>query len=281
MIAYIEILRPANGIMAIAAVVVAAAVAGVSFNPLHAGIILAALATFFQLGAGNVINDYFDRDIDKINKPLRAIPSRRISPANAKIYAGGLFALSLIFAWLINFYAFGFAAFNYLVSYFYSANMKKTWLGHFVVSYLVASPAIFAALITESVPAANLILFGLIFLINTGREIAKGIEDFRGDKKFKAKTLEIDFGKEKAAAVGIAFTLAGILLSPAPIYFGLKFNYIYTIAFADLIFAYCCYLLWKTREETLEIAEKTCAAAQKFYKIGMIVALVAFVVGIL
>ena len=281
MLAYIEILRPLNALMTIVGVVIGAAIAGVPFNPLHLGIIFAALATFLQLGAGNTINDYFDREIDKINKPLRPIPSRRISPANAKIYAGGLFALSLIFAWLINIYAFAFAVFSLIVSYFYSANLKKTWLGHFVVSYLVASPAIFAALITESVPAVNWLLFGLIFLINTGREIAKGIEDFRGDKKFHAHTLEIEAGKEKAAVVGIVFTAAGILLSPLPIYFGLKFNYIYLAALADLVYLYCAFLLFKSRKETLDDAAKTGAQAQKLFKIGMLVSMIAFVAGIL
>ncbi len=281
MFAYIEILRPVNAVMTIVGVVVAAAIAGVPFNPLHLGIIFAALAAFLQLGAGNVINDYFDLEIDKINKPLRPIPSGRISPANAKIYAAFLFAVSLVFAWLINIYAFAFAFFNLIVSYFYSANLKKTWLGHFVVSYLVASPAIFSALITESVPMPNLLLFGLIFLINTGREIAKGIEDFRGDKKFKAHTFEIEVGKEKAAIAGIIFTLAGILLSPLPIYFGIKFNYIYLIALADLIYLYCAFLLFKSRKETLEEAAKTGARAQKFFKIGMAIAMVAFIAGIL
>src|SRR3989338_1279320 len=118
MLAYIEILRPLNALMTIVGVLIGAAIAGVPFNPLHLGLIFAALATFLQLGAGNAINDYFDREIDKINKPLWPIPSGRISPANAKIYAGILFAVSLAFAWLINIYAFVFAAFNFLVSYF-------------------------------------------------------------------------------------------------------------------------------------------------------------------
>ncbi|HLE07470.1 MAG TPA: geranylgeranylglycerol-phosphate geranylgeranyltransferase [archaeon] len=283
MFAYIEILRPVNAVMTVVGVIVAAAIAGVPFNPLHAGIIFAALATFLQLGAGNTINDYFDREIDKTNKPLRPIPSGRISPQNAKIYAGILFAVSLALAWLMNIYAFAFAVFSLIVSYFYSANLKKTWLGHFVVSYLVASPAIFAALITESVPATNLLLFGLIFLINTGREVAKGIEDFKGDKKFHAHTLEIESGIERAAVVGIVFTLAGILLSPLPTVYGMRINtnYIYVIIVADIIFLYCAHLLFKSRKETLDEAAKIGARAQKFFKIGMAMAMVAFVAGIL
>ena len=281
MLAYIEILRPVNAVMAVIGIFIGAAIAGVPFNPMHLGIIFACLATFLQLGAGNAINDYFDREIDKINKPLRPIPSGRISPQNAKIYAGILFAVSLFLANAINFYAFSFAAFSMIVSYIYSAHLKRTSFGHFIVSYLVASPAIFSSMITEKIAAPNLILFGLIFLINTGREIAKGIEDFKGDKKFHAKTFEIEYGIPTAGLVGIVFSIAGILLSPLPIYFGIKFNYIYLAAVADLVYLYCISLLWKSRNETLDDAAKTGAKAQKFFKIGMAVSMVAFVAGII
>lgn len=281
MLAYIEILRPLNGIMAVVAVVVASLIAGAPFNPLHIGIIFAALVVFLQTGAGMAINDYFDREIDRLNKPLRPIPSRRISPANAKIYAGALFALSLAFAWLINVYAFALAAFNVIVLRLYARNLKKTPYGHFVVSYLVAAVYIFASLITEKVSALILILSALAFLANAGREIAKGIEDLKADKKMKAKTFEVEYGKEKAAMVGISLTALAILLSPVPLWFGLKFNYIFVIAVADVIFLYCAYLLYRSRNETLDIAAQTSAGCQKFYKLGMIVALAAFVVGIL
>ena len=281
MLAYIEILRPLNGLMAVLAVIVGAAVAGVPFNPLYLGIIFAAVAVFLQTGAGMVLNDYFDLDIDKINKPLRPIPSKRISPANAKIYAAVLFVASLVFAYLVNFYALGLSLFNIFVTYIYSASLKRTSLGHFAASYLVASIYIFAALIIGNISAAVLLLSALAFFVNFGREVAKGIEDFRGDKKFRAKTFEIEFGIPTAALAGIAFTIVAILLSPLPIYFGLKINYIYFAAAADLIFAYCCFFLWKSREETLEDSAKTGSRAQMFYKIGMVVALVAFAVGIL
>ena len=42
-------------------------------------------------GAGNVINDYYDREIDAINQPSRPIPSGKISPGHARIYAVFLF----------------------------------------------------------------------------------------------------------------------------------------------------------------------------------------------
>ncbi|HUT38983.1 MAG TPA: UbiA family prenyltransferase [Methanoregula sp.] len=37
------------------------------------------LALFFISGSANISNDYFDRDVDRINLPTRPLPSGRIS----------------------------------------------------------------------------------------------------------------------------------------------------------------------------------------------------------
>ena len=61
---YIEIIRPGNAIMS-AIVIILVAIIDRSFN---LPIFLAMLAVFFETAAGNVINDYFDYNIDLINK---------------------------------------------------------------------------------------------------------------------------------------------------------------------------------------------------------------------
>ena len=61
---YVEIIRPGNVIMAIIAVILVAILA----KSVDIPIILAMLAVFFAMSAGNVINDYFDYKIDLINK---------------------------------------------------------------------------------------------------------------------------------------------------------------------------------------------------------------------
>ena len=95
---YVEIIRPGNVIMAIIAVILVAILA----KSVDIPIILAMLAVFFAMSAGNVINDYFDYKIDLINKPQRPIPSGRISLDNAKNYAYLLFILAAIVGFLIS-----------------------------------------------------------------------------------------------------------------------------------------------------------------------------------
>ena len=57
---YIEILRPGNALMGAIAIVLVAIIDRSFTLP----IILAMLAVFFETAAGNVINDYFDYNID-------------------------------------------------------------------------------------------------------------------------------------------------------------------------------------------------------------------------
>ena len=95
---YIEILRPGNALMG-AIVVVLVAIIDRSFT---LPIILAMLAVFFETAAGNVINDYFDYQIDLINKPERPIPSGRISLNAGKNYGYLLFLLGTICGLLIS-----------------------------------------------------------------------------------------------------------------------------------------------------------------------------------
>ena len=96
---YIEILRPGNAIMS-AIVIILIAIIDKSFN---IPIIFAMLTVFFETAAGNVINDYFDYQIDLVNKPERPIPSGRISLKNGRNYGYLLFGLGTLFGFLISY----------------------------------------------------------------------------------------------------------------------------------------------------------------------------------
>ena len=80
---YIEILRPGNAVMGAITIILIALIDRSISIPL----VLAMLAVFFETAAGNVINDYFDYNIDLVNKPERPIPSGRISLKAGRNYA--------------------------------------------------------------------------------------------------------------------------------------------------------------------------------------------------
>jgi geranylgeranylglycerol-phosphate geranylgeranyltransferase len=260
--AFWEILRPYNCIMAGVAAIIGLAIAG-GMKPEATALIF--LAVFLITGAGNAINDYYDRDIDAINRPGRPIPSGRILPRTAFNYSLVLFAAGCILAGLVNEICLAVAVFNSLLLFFYARNLKATPLaGNISVAFLTGSTFLFGGAVAgTSGLVANLVPFGLSFLASMSREIAKDIEDMAGDRQGGARTLPIIAGERAAAALAGAFGLMAVALSFfAP--FGRA--YLVIVAVADL------FLLLSV----LKIARGDAAGSQKAIKKGMAVALVAF-----
>lgn len=87
--AYIELLRPANVATALADVLAGFAFAQIDSLPLLPWLLLATACLY---AGGVVLNDVFDRDLDRIERPERPIPSGRASVSVAAWMGGALLA---------------------------------------------------------------------------------------------------------------------------------------------------------------------------------------------
>lgn len=269
MFVYSEILRPSVVALAAFAVAAGALVAGY-WSPLPIAVAIAVAA--LVCGGGNVVNDIFDYNIDKVNRPQRPLPSGRISVRNAKIYAVVLWIVAIVLALsLLNVYNVVLALFNMAIAMLYSWRLKRyPLMGNFCPSWLAASAFVFGGLLSGSVTAAVGLLFVMAFLANTGREITKAIEDMPGDRKAGYRTLPLLAGSKLAAGVAILFVVLAVVLSPLPWALGLlSANYLYAVLAADMVFIVACYAL------LLDAAK-----GQRILKLAMFVAIVAFLVGI-
>lgn len=262
MLAFWEILRPFNCLMASAAAIIGLLVAMV--QDVRAALIIVG-AVFLITGAGNVINDYYDRQIDAVNRPDRPIPSKRIQPQTAFYYSIILFAAGCILAGQAGQMCLLIAAFNSILLFFYARNLKATpLLGNLSVSYLTGSTFLFGGAVAGlGGLLANQVPFGLSFLASMSREIAKDIEDMEGDRQGGARTLPILAGERAAAALAGIFGLAGVAMSLfAP--FGRM--YLLIVLVADVLLLLSVY----------KVIRKDAAGSQKAIKKGMAVALLAF-----
>jgi geranylgeranylglycerol-phosphate geranylgeranyltransferase len=223
------------------------------------------LAVFMVTGAGNAVNDYYDREIDAVNRPARPIPSGRISPGAALNYSVALFAAGCIAAGFVSWLCFALAAVNSMLLFFYARNLKAMPLaGNICVSFLTGSAFLFggAALGLEGI-SLNLVPFLLSFLATMSRELAKDIEDIEGDRQGGALTLPLLAGERFCAVLASAFVLAAVALSYfAP--FGLV--YLAIVAVADIFFL----------ASIPKILKGDASGSQRTLKLGMAVALLAF-----
>jgi len=269
MFAYLEILRPLNGLISIFAVFVAAMLIGF---PISSQLLLAFIVVFLVSGGGMVINDYFDYKIDKINRPRRPIPSGKISRKTALTYSIILFIIANITALFLNLFMFTLVILNTFLVIIYAWKLKKIVLiGNLCVSWLAASNFLFASLLQETITALILLLFLMAFSSNIGREIAKSIEDLKGDREMKLKTLPIIAGKSFAAWIATIFILFAIIFSPLPYLFNLlSVNYLYLVIVSDIIFAFSCFLIFTSPKKS-----------QKVMKIAMFITIIAFLLGMI
>lgn len=268
MLSYLKILRPSVVFLAAFAVLVGTLIVGY-YQPFQ--ILVAILVVSLIAGAGNVTNDYYDYEIDKINKPKRVIPSGKLKRKNAALYAAMLYVIANVLSILfLNYYMKLLALFNTFVTFLYAWKIKRTPFGHFLDSWLASSTFLFGALFVN-INATIILLFSIAYLANLGREITKGIEDMEGDKKIGARTLPVVTGKIFAEWVAIFFVIFAIIISLIPYPLNLlNINYLFLVIFADLIFVLSCFILLFNPTKS-----------QKIMKIAMFVAILAFLIGII
>lgn len=218
LLAWIEITRPHNMLAAGLCVAAGYHVAGgESAGVAAAGGAVAALVT----GAGNVINDFYDHDIDRVNKPRRPLPSTRLSRRAALWFYAvlGLAALgagvallpvavaALVVAWHAALFA-------------YAAFLKRVFVaGNLLVAAVTSSAFIAGAMLADN-PAEASVPFVIAFFFVLSRELVKGAEDVQGDTGGGVATLAVVLGTDRAAEVAAVMMLALAMVIPLPALLG-------------------------------------------------------------
>lgn len=228
---FLRLIRPLNCVMMGFAVIVGASL--VPQEGTHPALnfsinLLSGFVTSFTLtGSSMAINDYYDRDIDVINEPNRPIPSGAVSPKEALSFALVLSLAGFTAALMTNIPCLIVAVIAWTIFVTYTTKGKRTGLpGNFLVSACVAMPFIYGSFIVEERLELVVTIFAVIvFLSNTGREVAKGIVDVEGDRTQNVKTIAVLFGDKTAAFVASGFLVLAVVLSPLPWLWGLVSNW--------------------------------------------------------
>jgi len=259
----LEIMRPGNCFMASVAALIGLIIANPNSEIIT--ITLVFFVVFAVTGAGNTINDFFDRTIDAINRPQRPIPSKRISSHKAQVLSLSLFASGCFMAALINNLALVIGLFNSVLLYLYARNLKVMPLvGNLSVGYLTGSAFLFGGVAGGNVEI-TLMLFLLATLATVSREIEKDVEDMEGDRACKARTLPLVAGERTSHCLALFFVLGAMVLSYlAP----LGRAYLIAVTLADLLFLMA----------VVRIIQKEAYKAQHALKMGMAAALFAFLI---
>jgi geranylgeranylglycerol-phosphate geranylgeranyltransferase len=260
--------RLGNCLMGILALLLSVLIAaGTSISDYWADIVPAAVVIFFFVAAGNSLNDYMDQEVDKVAHPERPIPSGKIKPNTVRTISIYCFSIALVASFFLRIEAtlIVLAATALMLTYEMSTK-KKGFSGNLTIGLLTGMLFIFGGAVVGKIDKT--IIIGLMAgLATLGREIVKDIEDMEAD--FDRNTLPKRIGKRNAGLAGSIAFVAAVALSPVP-YLTSMFGtgYLLVVLAADAIFIYCSIVHFRNPTRGQQLA-----------KYGMLVALVAFLIG--
>jgi len=228
--------------------------------------LLLVLSTILIAAGGYAINDYFDTQPDRMNKPGKVVIDRVVSRRFAITLHSVLTFTGVLLGVYLSFYI-GISGLSVIfilaagLLWFYSTNYKRQFLiGNIIVSTLTAAVPILVILF--EIPLLNneygeimikheanftyifywVSGFGFFaFFSNLIREIVKDTEDFEGDSAYGMNTFPVVLGIQvtKIVIISLIILLLGFLtwaLYRFILFSGSEFDYTSAVYFALLVY---------------------------------------------
>jgi len=210
--------------------------------------LLLVTSTLLIAAGGYVINDYFDTEADKINKPGKMAIGKKLSEESAYLYywiltiSGVLIGFYISFR--VNYFLLGFIYIAFaMMLWFYTTRYQKTVLwGNLAVSFLSAMVLLIVWLFEFFALRADPVIYteamkqlGLIsiivgtytlfaFMVTLIREMIKDIEDFEGDRICGFNTLPVKAGIRNTKILIVVLTGLTIFFLGVAQYFLFRMN---------------------------------------------------------
>ena len=218
--------------------------------------------------ASNALNQIYDLEIDRVNKPRRPLPSGRMSIAEAWLFTAGGYAVALLLAWLVapggRRECFWIVVAATLMTFVYSMPPFRTKRLGIWANVTIAIPrgvllkvAGWSAVKTVAGIEPWFIggIFGLFLL---GASTTKDFADMEGDARGGCRTLPIIYGVRRAAwMISPSFVVPFVMIS-AGVFAGILTGnpiLLYTLSAVMTFYGiYVCYLMLR-RPEDLAVEE--------------------------
>jgi geranylgeranylglycerol-phosphate geranylgeranyltransferase len=247
---YLKLTRPQNNLITALSVLVGASISGDVES--WGKVILACLSAFFISGGGNAINDFFDVEADRVNKPYRPLPKGEIPRLFALPFSILLFAAGVLLSLWIKPLSILVATAACALLVVYSSFLKKRLIwGNLAVSSLSALAFFYGGIATEDF-RLSLIPAGFALLFHLGREILKDVEDLKGDSSCGASTVPIELGVNFSLWLCTLIFSFLIVLTLFPFFFQI-FSFWYLIGVipgVDLVLIYVIGSMWRNHSSS-------------------------------
>ena len=157
-------------------------------------------------GTSQVVNDWFDQDVDRINEPQRPIPSGRVPGRWGLIIAWMMTALSLVVGTVLGPWGFLATAIGLLLAWAYSAppiRLKQNgWWGNAACGAFYEGLPWFTGALVATGALPDWRILSLAALYSVGAHGIMTLNDFKsieGDRQMGVRTIPVQIGPERAA----------------------------------------------------------------------------------
>ena len=232
-------------------------------------IVLGSACAAFLNAANNALNQIYDLEIDRINKPKRPLPAGDLTLRQAWIFTWIMFAIGLLPTWLVVPYPFN----TWRDKFFAPVAQHECffiYLAAFISTFIYSVPAFgrtkahpILANVTIAIPRGCLLkvagwtmvarattlepwFIGSIFMFFLlGAASTKDFSDIKGDRAGGVRTLPIVIGVRRAAYTIAPFFVVPWLLMPVGAQLGiLTGNRLALIVLGILLALWGVYTLW-------------------------------------
>jgi 4-hydroxybenzoate polyprenyltransferase len=234
---------------------------------LVAPIIGAAMAALLNAG-NNALNQIYDLEIDRVNKPKRPLPSRRLSVPQVWTFTVITYAAALALAWLVapggRHECFWLVAAAVVFTYIYSVPPLRTKRLGIWANVTIAIPRGVLLKVAGWSSVKTIVgvepwyigaIFGLFLL---GATTTKDFADMEGDRQGGCRTLPIQYGVRRAAwMISPSFVIPFIMIAVGA-WLGVLTGNFWLLQLLGLVMTcyglYVCYLMLR-RPEDLAVEE--------------------------
>ncbi len=237
------------------------------------------LAGPLMCGASQIINDWFDRDVDAINQPERPIPSGRVPGVWGLRLAAAWMVAALVVATALGAAVLATAAVGMVLAWVYSAppvRLKRNgWWGNLAVGLSYEGLPWFAgaACMLGTLPPTPVITLALLYSV--GAHGIMTLNDFKsvdGDRRSGVASLPVQLGVDRACRLACI-----VMAVPQAIAASLLLRWHHPVAAAAIavLLVAQCLLMPRLLRDPREEAPRYNATGTSLYVLGMLAASLA------
>lgn len=270
--ASIRIIRPINVVITFLVVVVAVLITQ-EYETELSTLVLASVSAALVAASGNIINDIYDVEIDKISHPNRVLVLGLLSKQEAMIEYIFLTLVSASIAASLSGTLLIIVIITSVLLFTYALYFKKVSLtGNIVVAFIAGLVFIYGGFVAGN-PQGAVIPAVFAFLINLIREIVKDIQDTEGDSAQNVKTFPIKYGIDSTKKLIAFITILLIAFTFYPFIMQLyKIEYfIVVMVFVNPILVLCLKFIFEKNNLLNKVSN--------LLKLNMILGLISIYIG--